>query len=179
MAEDKLILVDIFDRPVGSAGKAEAHRRGLLHRAFSVFLVSGNTMLIQQRALHKYHSGGLWSNACCSHPRVGESLTDAVYRRLQEELGLQTPCHEVGEFVYRHEFSQELFEYEYDHIFVGEYSGEVKLNPEEAMAMRWIGLNELADDLRKKPQKYSVWFLTAAPMVLTTLKNKNYSKTSK
>ena len=82
MAEDKLILVDIFDRPVGSAGKAEAHRRGLLHRAFSVFLVSGNTMLIQQRALHKYHSGGLWSNACCSHPRVGEALSDAVQRRL-------------------------------------------------------------------------------------------------
>lgn len=169
--EDELILVDIFDQPVGSAGKAQAHRKGLLHRAFSVFLLNGDQMLIQQRALHKYHSGGLWSNACCSHPRVGESLPEAVERRLQEELGLQTPCCEVGAFVYRHEFSQELFEYEYDHIFVGEYSGEVKLNPEEAMAMRWVGLDELADDLRKNPQKYSVWFLTAAPMVLAALKN--------
>ena len=172
--EDELILVDIFDQPVGSAGKAETHRKGLLHRAFSVFLLNGDQMLIQQRALHKYHSGGLWSNACCSHPRVGESLPSAVERRLQEELGLQTPCREVGAFVYRHEFSPELFEYEYDHIFVGEYSGEVKLNPEEAMAMRWVGLDELADDLRKNPQKYSVWFLTAAPMVLATLKKQKW-----
>ena len=76
--EDELILVDIFDQPVGSAGKAETHRKGLLHRAFSVFLLHGDQMLIQQRALHKYHSGGLWSNACCSHPRVGESLPSAV-----------------------------------------------------------------------------------------------------
>ena len=170
MAEDKLILVDIFDRPVGSAGKAEAHRRGLLHRAFSVFLVSGNTMHIQQRALHKYHSGGLWSNACCSHPRVGEALSDAVQRRLQQELGLRTPCREIGAFVYHHKFSEELFEYEYDHVFVGEYTGRVTLNPEEAMAMQWVELDALAKDLQQNPQKYSAWFLTAAPMVLAELK---------
>ena len=150
MAEDKLILVDIFDRPVGSAGKAEAHRRGLLHRAFSVFLVSGNTMLIQQRALHKYHSGGLWSNACCSHPRVGEALSDAVQRRLQQELGLRTPCREIGKFVY--------------------HTGRVTLNPKEAMAMQWVELDALAKDLQQNPQKYSAWFLTAAPMVLAELK---------
>lgn len=167
---EELILVDVFDRPVGSASKEEAHREGLLHRAFSVFLVCGDQMLIQQRALHKYHSGGLWSNSCCSHPRVGEVLEDAVQRRLQEELGVRTSCRQIGEFVYRHQFSEELCEYEYDHVFVGQYEGKIALNPQEAMAMQWVSLKDLAADLQKNPQKYSVWFLTAAPMVLRWLK---------
>ena len=167
---EELILVDIFDNPVGSASKEEAHRKGLLHRAFSVFLVCGDKMLIQQRAMHKYHSGGLWSNSCCSHPRVGEELHAAVQRRLQEELGLQTPCRQVAEFVYHHKFNENLFEYEYDHVFVGQYNGKIELNPEEAMAMQWVSLDALAEDLCRNPQKYSVWFLTAAPMVLAELK---------
>ncbi len=167
---EELILVDIFDNPVGSASKEEAHRKGLLHRAFSVLLVCGDKMLIQQRAMHKYHSGGLWSNSCCSHPRVGEELQAAVQRRLQEELGLQTPCRQVAEFVYHHKFSENLFEYEYDHVFVGQYNGKIELNPEEAMAMQWVSLDALAEDLCRNPQKYSVWFLTAAPMVLAELK---------
>ncbi len=167
---EELILVDIFDNPIGSASKEEAHRKGLLHRAFSVFLVCGDKMLIQQRAMHKYHSGGLWSNSCCSHPRVGEELHAAVQRRLQEELGLQTPCRQVAKFVYHHKFNENLFEYEYDHVFVGQYNGKIELNPEEAMAMQWVSLDALAEDLCRHPQKYSVWFLTAAPMVLAELK---------
>ncbi len=167
--QDKLILVDIFDRPVGSASKAECHRLGLLHRAFSVFLYHDGKMAIQQRALEKYHSGGLWSNSCCSHPRAGEALEAAVERRLQEELNLSCPCRELFSFVYRHQFHEFLYEYEFDHVFVGDYAGEIRLNPEEAMDCKWVPFPALAADLAARPERYSPWFLIAAPKVLAYL----------
>ncbi|MGM9593571.1 MAG: isopentenyl-diphosphate Delta-isomerase [Candidatus Onthomonas sp.] len=166
---DELILVDIFDRPVGSASKEECHRLGLLHRAFSVFLYREGKMAIQQRAMDKYHSGGLWSNSCCSHPRPGESLSQAVQRRLGEELGLTCPCEELFSFVYHHRFQVDLFEYEFDHVYLGAYDGEIALNPQEAMDLKWVPFAELAEDLRVNPQRYSVWFLSAAPKVLAHL----------
>ena len=166
---DELILVDVFDRPLGTASKAECHRRGLLHRAFSVFLYRDGKMAIQQRAMDKYHSGGLWSNSCCSHPRPGESLPQAVQRRLGEELGVSCPFRELFSFVYHHQFQENLFEYEFDHVFVGAYHGEIALNPQEAMALKWVPFGELAEDLRTNPQRYSVWFLSAAPKVLAHL----------
>lgn len=170
--QDELILVDIFDRQVGTASKAECHRLGLLHRAFSVFLYWDGKLAIQQRAADKYHSGGLWSNSCCSHPRNGEALADAVNRRLYEELGVFCKCEELFSFVYHHRFQADLFEYEYDHVYIGEYNGNIELNPAEAMDLKWIPYEELAEDLVSNPEKYSVWFLSAAPEVLAHLMKK-------
>ena len=170
MNEDNLILVDISDRQVGTMGKEAAHREGRLHRAFSVFLYHDNLMLIQRRALHKYHSGGLWANSCCSHPRDGEALDEAVTRRLQEELGVSCACRELFSFVYRHQFHEDLYEYEYDHVFAGAYDGDYVLNPEEAMEAKWIDIDELAEDLTDHPEKYCAWFITAAPGVISYIR---------
>ena len=119
--QDHLICVDIFDRPVGVATKEEAHRKGMLHRAFSVFIVDSREgrMLLQKRALGKYHSGGLWANACCSHPRQGEETTAAAHRRLVEEVGIDCTLTPLYSFVYREVFPDGLVEYEYDHVFLG------------------------------------------------------------
>ena len=170
--EDMLILVDPTDRPVGTATKTQAHHDGLLHRAFSVFLMHDGKMLIQQRQKDKYHSGGLWANACCSHPRSGETLAQALPRRMEEELGMHCPVTEIGHFVYRSQYGPHLFEYEYDHVFVGEYDGPLKPNPEEIDQIAWIGLDELREDLIRRPERYSTWFFTAASMVLESLQTK-------
>ena len=169
--QEKLICVDIFDREIGSAEKLEAHQKCLLHRAFSVFLVQDGKMLIQRRAAHKYHSGGKWANACCSHPRVGEDLPTATRRRLQEELNLEgIELEELYGFVYCHRFEDGLWEYEYDHVFVGECDQTPDLNPEEADACRWVGYDELAKELLEHPERFAVWFRICAPKVLAHLK---------
>ena len=129
--EDRVILVDIFDNQIGSGEKMRVHREGRLHRAFSVFLYDGRKMLIQQRNPEKYHSGGLWANACCSHPRDRETLEEAVDRRMSEELGIQPEVREIDSFVYRAVYGDGLSEYEYDHVFLGKYRGEVQANPYE------------------------------------------------
>lgn len=166
---DMLICVDALDRQIGSADKLRCHREGLLHRAFSVFLVDGSRMLLQRRALHKYHSGGLWANACCSHPRAGENLQDAVSRRLFEELSIQCPCQEIGSFVYRQRFSSGLYEYEYDHVFLGHFQGRVFPNQDEIMEVRWFEIQELLRLMNEKPDVFACWFITALPMVLKQL----------
>lgn len=127
-------------------------------------------MLLQKRSAGKYHSGGLWTNACCSHPRQGEELSEAVERRLKEELGVRMPVEELYSFVYRAQFENGLTEYEYDHVFLGEYDGEIRLNEEEASEIRWMDMDELAEDLWKNPEKYTAWFLIAAPQVLRRFK---------
>lgn len=167
--EDRLILVDYQDQPIGEAGKLEVHQKSLLHRAFSVFLYRGNELLIQKRAAGKYHSAGLWANTCCSHPRVGEELTEAVKRRLQEEAGITCPVEELTAFVYREVYG-ELAEYEYDHVFVGEYDGAFQCNHEEAEEMKYVDIDELSEDMVSRPEKYAAWFLTAFPMVYRHLK---------
>src|SRR4030095_7998604 len=129
MSSTEVILVDQEDRPSGTAEKMEAHRKGLLHRAFSVFIFnSKGEMLLQQRALSKYHSGGLWTNACCSHPAPGEKTKDGAIRRLNEELGFETPVEKVFDFVYKAEFDNGLTEHEFDHVFAGEYEGQLNVN---------------------------------------------------
>ncbi|MBP1559087.1 MAG: isopentenyl-diphosphate Delta-isomerase [Oscillospiraceae bacterium] len=169
--QEKLICVDIFDREIGSAEKLEAHQKCLLHRAFSVFLVQDGKMLIQRRAAHKYHSGGKWANACCSHPRVGEDLPTATRRRLQEELNLEgIGLEELYGFVYCHRFEDGLWEYEYDHVFVGQCDQTPDLNPEEADACRWVDYDELAQELLEHPDRFAVWFRICAPRVLAWLK---------
>ena len=169
--QEKLICVDIFDREIGSAEKLEAHQKCLLHRAFSVFLVKDGKMLIQRRAAHKYHSGGKWANACCSHPRVGEDLPTATRRRLREELNLVgIGLEELYGFVYCHQFEDGLWEYEYDHVFVGQCDQTPDLNPEEADACRWVDYDELAQELLEHPDRFAVWFRICAPRVLAWLK---------
>lgn len=167
---ESVILVDEQDRETGTMEKLRAHELGLLHRAFSVFLLNDRgEMLLQQRAEGKYHSPGLWSNTCCSHPRPGESVAAAAVRRLQEEMGLACPLHPLHAFVYRAEFSNGLTEHEYDHVFVGRCNAEPVLNPEEVQAWRYISLDELDAELRDAPERYSVWlalcFREVAPLL--------------
>lgn len=156
--EDQLILVDLADREVGSCGKLESHERGLLHRAFSVFLFDGDRVLMTRRALGKYHSGGLWTNTCCSHPRVGEMVAEAVPRRLAEELGITgATCREVGTYCYRAVFPNGLVEYEMDHVLVGEWAGTCQPDPMEVMDLRWADVDEVARDVAEHPERFTAW----------------------
>lgn len=166
MTDERIIRVNLMDELIGFGTKEECHKKAFLHRAFSVFLYHDNQMLIQQRSAEKYHSGGLWSNACCSHPRENETLDTAVKRRLKEELNVVCSCEELFSFVYFCKFDDELYEYEYDHVWLGEYKGEIICNPKEAADCKWIDMNELLDDMEKKPEHYSVWFLAACPRVI-------------
>lgn len=170
--EPQVLLVDLHDNVLGSIPKSLAHRSPRLHRAFSVFLYDGETMLIQQRADGKYHSGGLWSNSCCSHPRPGETLAEAVAARMTEELGVSPPVEEIFDFIYLCRFENGLYEYEYDHVLIGSYGGEIAPNPDEAQAVRKIALDELERELVEQPEKYSVWFLTAAPRVIEEIRRR-------
>ncbi len=171
--EQDIILVNTNDHPIGSSEKLAAHKKPLLHRAFSVFLYNGDKMLIQQRAADKYHSGGAWSNGCCSHPRVGEQLADAVQTRMVEELGFCCPVQEIFSFIYYAKFAEDLYEYEYDHVFVGKYSGKIELNPSEASDYAWISLTDLERELVADPKKYSVWFLHCAQRVIDYVRSQN------
>lgn len=166
MKEVKVILVNEQDEPVGEAEKMEAHVKGLLHRAFSVFIFnSRGEMLLQQRALSKYHSGGLWSNACCSHPEPGEDTHAAAVRRLNEEMGIETALEELFYFIYRAEFDNSLTEYELDHVFAGEYNGEVDLSPDEAADFCYKSMKDIEFSMGLHPQKYTAWFHLAFPRI--------------
>lgn len=168
---EQLILVDLFDREIGPGEKMETHVREQLHRAFSVFIVHDGKMLIQQRALDKYHSAGLWANACCSHPRYGETFEESVQTRLEVELGIPTgTCQpkELFSFVYYSRYDG-LSEYEYDHVLLVDYAGKIWENPEEVMDTRWISYEDLQKEMEKEPAKFSTWFMIAAPKVLKEL----------
>ena len=169
---DELILVNAEDEEIGYGEKAYVHEKGLLHRAFSVFIVNDGKMLIQKRNRNKYHSGGLWTNACCSHPRKGESLKEAVHRRLEEELGIDCDVEELFDFMYRTVFAENLYEYEFDHVFLAGYSGSIKLNREEASEIKWIDLQELKEDIVRRPEKYTSWFLIAVNKVIKVAEEK-------
>lgn len=166
--DDELILVDGLDRELGTATKWQTHVEGLFHRAFSVVLIrdgeAGRELLLAKRSLAKYHSGGLWANSCCSHPRAGEQTLDAAYRRVREELGCEAAdLRELTAFAYRAEFDNGLCEYEFDHVLVGRCEGELAPDPAEASEVRWIGYEALAAELVAEPQKFAAW----APMVLS------------
>ena len=166
--DDMLILVDGLDRETGATTKLQAHVDGLLHRAFSVVLVrdgaDGPELLLAKRSMMKYHSGGLWANSCCSHPRLGEETISAAYRRVQEELGCEAvDLREVCAFVYRAEFDNGLCEHEYDHVIVGRCKGTIDPDPAEASEVRWTTFEELAAELPAEPLKFAAW----APIVFT------------
>lgn len=162
--DEKVILVNEHDDMVGIMDKMEAHKQGLLHRAFSIFIFNRKgEMLLQQRALNKYHSAGLWTNACCSHPVPGEKTMDAAQRRLMEELGFETPIEKIFDFTYRAEFENGLTEYEFDHVFAGEYEGEIFANPEEVNDFSFKDISEIKNQLQTEPQKFTAWFHLAFP----------------
>lgn len=172
MAEE-IALVDLDDHITGYASKSLVHQEGLLHRAFSIFIIDGSKMLLQKRNPNKYHSGGLWTNACCSHQRKGEELEEATHRRLKEELGFSCPLKELFTFVYRTHFIGGVTEFELDHVFIGSYDSEIRANPDEINDLRWIDAAELKRELAQKPEKYTSWFIISAPQVLKYLENIN------
>jgi isopentenyl-diphosphate delta-isomerase len=156
---DYVILVDSQDNELGVMEKLEAHEKGILHRAFSIFLFnSKGEMLIQQRALSKYHSPGLWTNACCSHPAPAETILDAGKRRLQEELGLSTVLVDAFKFEYRETFDNALTEHELDHVLVGYTDDSPILNSDEAKDYRWVDLSDLPVEISLNPELFTVWF---------------------
>ena len=157
--EEQVILVNEKDEPIGLMGKMEAHEKGLLHRAFSVFVFnSKQEVLLQQRAACKYHSPNLWTNTCCSHPRVGETNQQAGERRLQEEMGLQVPLREVFSFIYKAPFDNGLTEHEYDHVLVGYSDAQPQINPEEVASWKWLSLEAIKEDILQAPERYTAWF---------------------
>jgi isopentenyl-diphosphate delta-isomerase len=159
MIQEMVILVDEHDKEIGLMEKQEAHIKGLLHRAFSVMVFNGKgEMLLQQRALSKYHSGGLWTNTCCSHPRQGETTEQAAHRRLQEEMGFDCELKLHQTFIYKAPFDNGLTEHELDHVFIGTYNQDPHINPEEVNDFHWISLSELDQQLRNQPEKFTVWF---------------------
>ena len=166
MKKEKVILVNEKDEPIGEMEKMEAHKKGILHRAFSVFIFNSNgEMLLQQRTSHKYHSGDLWTNACCSHPRPGEDTAEAAIRRLNDEMGFKTPIKKVFDFVYKAELDNGLTEFEFDHVFTGAYNGLINVNPEEVSDYCFKNQVEIKQSLQSHPQKYTAWFHLAFPKV--------------
>ena len=162
MPEDNVILVDKNDNQVGLMPKLEAHQKGVLHRAFSVFIFNNKyELLLQKRATSKYHSGGLWTNTCCSHPREDEDILDAANRRLIEEMGIETTLRKVYEFTYKAELDNDLIEHEFDHVFYGVYNEDPSINKDEAEGFKWIDMDSLNEDIKTNGDIYTVWFKIA------------------
>ncbi len=159
---DSVIVVDQFDNETGSVEKLEAHTSGILHRAFSIFVFnSDRELLVQKRAHGKYHSGGLWSNSCCGHPRPGEETYAAAKRRLREELNISCDLQVAFEFLYRVELDNRLIEHEYDHVFIGKFDGLPEPDSSEIEDWKWIGIEELMADLELQPDRYTFWLSAA------------------
>jgi isopentenyl-diphosphate delta-isomerase len=162
MSEEKVILVDKNDNQVGLMPKLEAHEKGVLHRAFSIFIFNSKyELLLQKRASSKYHSGGLWTNTCCSHPREGEDILDAANRRLDEEMGIKTSLRKVYDFIYKAELDNQLTEHEFDHVFYGVFDNDPILNEDEAEDFKWVDMETLNNDIIKNEDNYTVWFKIA------------------
>ena len=158
--EEQVILVDTNDQAIGLMPKMEAHEKGVLHRAFSVFILNDkNQLMLQQRALHKYHSPGLWTNTCCSHQRDGEDNISAGKRRLLEEMGFETELSEVTSFIYKAPFDNGLTEHELDHIMIGHHNDAPDVNPEEVANWKWMALEAVCDDIMHHPEHYTAWFI--------------------
>ncbi len=159
MKEELVILVDEQDKQIGLMPKMEAHEKAVLHRAFSVFIFNeNNEVMLQQRALHKYHSPGLWTNTCCSHQREGENNIEAGKRRLLEEMGFVVPLKETISFIYKAPFDNGLTEHELDHVLVGNYEGEPIINKDEVASWKWMPLEDVKSDIKQHPELYTAWF---------------------
>ncbi|MBO9732320.1 MAG: isopentenyl-diphosphate Delta-isomerase [Chitinophaga sp.] len=167
MKSPDVILVNEHDEAIGAMEKMEAHYKGLLHRAFSVFIINdAGEILLQRRALEKYHSPGLWTNTCCSHPYPGESTAAAAHRRLQEEMGFDCDMQEIFTFTYRAEFDNGLTEHEFDHVLLGTYNGNISPNPSEVCDYQYLSSAHIIELMEKDPDSFTVWFHRALPLVL-------------
>jgi isopentenyl-diphosphate delta-isomerase len=165
--EELVVLVDEHDTPVGTAAKLQAHIDGVLHRAFSIFVFGHDgRLLIQRRALHKYHSGGLWANTCCGHPRPGEDVSAAALRRLREELALSCSLAELFTTSYAVTLSNGLVEHELNHVFVGRAEAEPVPNPEEVMELAWVEPPRLLAEMDALPDAYAEWLKITLPETL-------------
>ena len=170
--EQLLVLVNESDEPVGLMEKMEVHRKALLHRAFSVFVFNRQgDMLLQQRALQKYHSGGLWTNTCCSHPYADETVVQAATRRLKEELGFHTEVRPAFSFIYKAALDNDLTEYEFDHVLIGIYDGKVFPDPAEVSDYAYKNMAVLKEELNQSPDQFTAWFRLAFPMLEDHLKS--------
>lgn len=154
-----LLLVTERDEVIGTAEKMQVHRDGVLHRAFSVLIFNDKgEHLLQQRAYEKYHSGGLWSNACCGHPTDPNDTARQAEQRLDEEMGFRTQLAPSFSFTYHALLPNNLTEHEFDHVFTGQYEGPVPFNTDEVMAVRWISREALLREMATAPETFTVWF---------------------
>ncbi len=159
MEKEMVILVDVYDNELGLMEKQEAHVKALLHRAFSVLIFNeAGELLLQQRAANKYHSGGLWTNTCCSHPRPGETTEAAAHRRLQEEMGFDCALQLKKKFIYKSPFSNGLTEHELDYVYTGIYNQTPAFNPLEVQNVKWMTIDQLLMDMLNNPDNYTEWF---------------------
>jgi isopentenyl-diphosphate delta-isomerase len=171
MIDDFVILVNKNDKKIGLMPKMEAHKKGVLHRAFSVFIFNNkNELMIQKRNINKYHSPGLWTNTCCSHQKDGESNISAGKRRLLEEMGFCVELNEIGSFIYNVGVDNGLIEHELDYILVGKYNGNVKINFDEVDNWKWMSLDNIKDDIRTRSKNYTEWFKIIMDNYYTQLK---------
>ena len=156
---EHVILVDQDDNAIGTMEKLEAHRKGVLHRAFSILLFnSKGELLLQKRSRSKYHSSGLWTNTCCSHPLPDELMLQATRRKLKQEMGIDLQTEFVYKFIYKAILEKGLIEHEYDHVYIGNYDGTPEINPEEVEDWKFIQINSLRADIKKNPKAYTSWF---------------------
>ncbi len=169
---DKVILVNKNDNEVGSMEKQEAHIKGLLHRAFSIFIFNDKKeLLLQRRAFKKYHSGGLWTNTCCSHPRQNEKTLDAAKRRLFEEMGISCVLKKQFDFIYKAKLDNNLYEHEFDHVFFGFTNELPQINLEEVEDYAYKPLEQIAKEIKTKPEKYTEWFKICFNEVIKSYRN--------
>ncbi len=164
---EQVVLVNALDEEQAFMEKMEAHEKGLLHRAFSIFIFNEKgELLLQQRALDKYHSGGLWTNTCCSHPRPNELVVDAAARRLEEEMGFQTPLTKIFDFTYQASFSNGLIEHEFDHVFIGYYNAAIVPNPIEVNDYAYQSMEMVQASMNQKDGRFTVWFEIVFPKMM-------------
>ena len=172
-----VILVDRNDNPLGTMEKLKAHEEGVLHRAFSIFLFNDNgELLLQRRNENKYHSGGLWTNTCCSHPKPGEKIIDGAKTRLMEEMGIEAPFKFAFSFIYKAEFENGLTENEFDHVFIGKFSGIPYPNPEEVSEWRYLSIESISQEIIENPKDYTAWFKIVLPKLEKFLHENGESK---
>ena len=170
--KNEIILVDEKDNEIGTGEKMTVHKEGKLHRAFSVFIFnSKNELMLQKRAKDKYHSPGLWTNTCCSHPKPGEKTIDAAGRRLKEEMGFNCDLQEAFSFIYKAKFGNGLSEHEYDHVFIGKFDGNPKPDKNEAGDWKWISILELENDMKRNPDNYTYWLKVSIDKLVSYLEN--------